>query len=153
MDNREDYLATDWEHSRKKAPSPDYLSSSRKRLAPQLIFKGGILHSWGRKQAVAVPSGFYNTLPMPEVVKEKADIAWLIYDLVYDTQQKRYNQTLSRIVYTQFRPALDKITLSEAGSMGTFLVSLQAKLDAKLEGASIVQLADEPDLIETLENL
>ena len=27
-------------------PRPDYLSSSRKRLAPQLLFKGGILHSW-----------------------------------------------------------------------------------------------------------
>lgn len=30
-------------------PRPDYLSSSRKRLAPQLLFKGGILHSWGKK--------------------------------------------------------------------------------------------------------
>ncbi|MGB9804950.1 NotI family restriction endonuclease [Desulfofundulus sp.] len=28
---------------------PDYLSSSRKRLAPQLIYKGGILKAWGEK--------------------------------------------------------------------------------------------------------
>ena len=30
-------------------PRPDYLSSSRKRLAPQLIFKGGILNAWGKR--------------------------------------------------------------------------------------------------------
>lgn len=27
-------------------PRPDFLSSSRKRLAPQLLFKGGILKNW-----------------------------------------------------------------------------------------------------------
>jgi hypothetical protein len=35
-------------------PRPDYLSSSRKRLAPQLLFKGGILNAWGKKTAVAL---------------------------------------------------------------------------------------------------
>lgn len=33
----------------KNYPKPDYLSSSRKRLAPQLIYKGGILNKWGKK--------------------------------------------------------------------------------------------------------
>ena len=50
----------DWSGER-NYPRPDYLSSSRKRLAPQLIYKGGILHSWGKKQAVAIHRGFYNT--------------------------------------------------------------------------------------------
>lgn len=162
MDNREAYLATDWEHSRKKNPTPDYLSSSRKRLAPQLIFKGGILHAWRRKQAVAVHSAFYHTLPpLPEVPKEQADLAWLIYDMVYNEQQCRYHQVLTRTVYTQFKPALDKITISEAGSVEDFIINLQAKLDAKLEGASLAQLADVPanvpadesDLLDKLENL
>lgn len=31
-------------------PRPDYLSSSRKRLAPQLIYKGGILHTWRKSR-------------------------------------------------------------------------------------------------------
>ncbi|MBI5829801.1 MAG: hypothetical protein HZB20_09760, partial [Chloroflexi bacterium] len=71
----------DWSGSR-LYPRADYLSSSRKRLAPQLIFKGGILHSWGKKQAIALHSGFYRTLPkLPEVKPDKADIAWPIYDL------------------------------------------------------------------------
>lgn len=34
-------------------PHPDYRSLSRKRLAPQLIFKGGILKAWGKKTAGA----------------------------------------------------------------------------------------------------
>lgn len=38
----------DW-RGKENYPRPDYLSSSRKRLAPQLIFKGGILHAWGKK--------------------------------------------------------------------------------------------------------
>src|SRR3989304_3249395 len=39
--------AFDWT-GRPNYPTPDYLSSSRKRLAPQLIFKGGILDMWGK---------------------------------------------------------------------------------------------------------
>ena len=35
-------------------PRPDYLSSSRKRLAPQLVYKGGILKAWGKKTTVAL---------------------------------------------------------------------------------------------------
>lgn len=163
MENRDEYLKQDWEQSRKKNPGPDYLSSSRKRLAPQLIFKGGILKAWKRKQAVAVHSAFYETLPeLPEVPREIADIAWFIYDLIFDMSRGRYNLTLTRTVYTQFKPALEKITVSEPGLVEDFIISLQAKLDAKLlEGASPAQLADvsldipadEPDILDELENL
>ncbi len=62
-------------------PRPDYLSSSRKRLAPQLLFKGGILHNWQKKIAVALNKSFFATLPkLKKVSKAKADIAWFIYD-------------------------------------------------------------------------
>lgn len=47
----------DWT-GRPNYPRPDYLSSSRKRLAPQLLFKGGILYAWRKKQAVAINRGF-----------------------------------------------------------------------------------------------
>jgi hypothetical protein len=71
-------------------PRPDYLSSSRKRLAPQLLFKGGILKSWGKKQAVAVDAGFFRTLPsFSEVDASEADLAWLIYDLIYDPPESK----------------------------------------------------------------
>ena len=82
MENREEYLNLDWEKSRKKNPGPDYLSSSRKRLAPQLIFKGGILDKLKKKSAIAIDQCFFDTLPIPaEVPKEQAEIAWLIYGL------------------------------------------------------------------------
>jgi hypothetical protein len=51
----------DWPN--RNYPKPDYLSSSRKRLAPQLIYKGGILHEWGKKMAVGVHSAFFAQLP------------------------------------------------------------------------------------------
>jgi hypothetical protein len=63
-------------------PKADFLSSSRKRLAPQLLYKGGILTGWGKKQAVALQTAFFDTLPaLKGVPQSKADIAWLLYDL------------------------------------------------------------------------
>ena len=162
METRTEYLGTDWATSRKKNPGPDYLSSSRKRLAPQLIFKGGILKAWNRKQAVAVHSAFYETLPkLRQVPKERADLAWLIYDLVFDERENRYNLAHTRTVYTDFSSALKKITISKPGPMDDFLLTLQAKLDAKLAGANLAQLSDaptdapsdEPDILDELENL
>src|SRR5205823_11734715 len=80
----------DWTKQR-HYPRPDYLSSSRKRLAPQLIYKGGILHTWHKKQAVAVDTHFFSTLPqMDEVNQSEAEMAWLVYDLQRDLQQNRY---------------------------------------------------------------
>ena len=46
-----------------KHPHPDYLSSSRKRLVPQMLYKGGIFKAWGKKQCVVIQESFYNTLP------------------------------------------------------------------------------------------
>jgi hypothetical protein len=63
-------------------PRPDFLSSSRKRLVPQLLFKGGILHNWHKKTAVALSRDFFETLPpLKDISRDEADIAWLIYDL------------------------------------------------------------------------
>lgn len=65
----------DWS-SQPNYPRPDFLSSSRKRLAPQLLFKGGILHSWQKKTAVAINKSFFETLPLLKPVKKsEADIA------------------------------------------------------------------------------
>ena len=52
-------------------PHPDFLSSSRKRLAPQLLYKGGIIHAWKKKSAVALDSHFFATLPILKEVPEK----------------------------------------------------------------------------------
>ena len=118
-------------------PHPDYLSSSRKRLAPQMIFKGGILHSWQKRSAVALDSSFFNTLPeLEEVNRQEGEIAWLIYDLVHDHATNLYTLQKTRTVYTRFESALTKITRSDPGDINEFVTVLQSKLDDKLENGS-----------------
>jgi len=130
-------------------PRPDYLSSSRKRLAPQRIYKGGILHAWGRKQAIAVDSNFFSMLPsMEEVEQREAEMAWLVYDLQHDEQQGRYRLSRSKTVYTRFDSALEKITRAEPGDVQTFIGHLQERLDVKLETGSS---PDAPTVLDILD--
>jgi Restriction endonuclease NotI len=115
-------------------PRADYLSSSRKRLAPQLIYKGSILHTWKKRMAVALHTTFFDTLPNLEQVPEKeADIAWFVYDLALDPATNRYNLVHANTVYTKFERALLQITRAEAGPLETFESHLQERLDEKLE--------------------
>jgi hypothetical protein len=116
-------------------PKPDYLSSSRKRLIPQMIYKGGIFQNWNKKQSVALQKSFFDTLPdLPTVSKEKADIAWFLYDLVFNPANQQYNLTLIETVYTEFEPALLKVTTPEPGNIEEFINILQNRLDDRLEG-------------------
>jgi len=134
MEDPEKHQDMNWAGQR-NYPRPDYLSSSRKRLVPQLLYKGGILKNWGKKQAVAIHSGFFDTLPsLQEVEREQADIAWLIYDLEFDGQTNSYQLELKRTVYTMFKPAIDQITTAEPGPLDEFVDTLQEKLEQKLEG-------------------
>jgi len=138
----------DWREE-ENYPRPDYLSSSRKRLAPQLIFKGGILHAWKKKTAVALNRGFFNTLPkLQEVPKEQAEIAWMIYDVVPRQNKGRANQQMQllrhSVVYTKFEPALAQITKSRPGKIEDFMRVLQVKIDEKLENPPNMQTLENP---------
>ena len=114
-------------------PRPDYLSSSRKRLAPQILYKGGILKDWNKKIGVALDKSLFNTLPtLQETEPDQADIAWFVYDLQLDNKKKSYSLVRHRTVYTTFSTALEQITRSEAGSLVEFVGNLQTKLDEKL---------------------
>jgi hypothetical protein len=133
MSDPKRYYDMDWSKER-NYPRPDYLSSSRKRLAPQLLYKGGILSVWGKKQAVALHRGFFNTLPtLTEVEPHEAEIAWLVYDLTFDASQNLYRLGLHRAIYTSFQVALDQIATPQPGPMVEFMEYLQEKLDEKLE--------------------
>ncbi len=118
-----------------KYPKPDYLSSSRKRLVPQIIAKGSILKQWNKKQAVAMQTSFYETLPrMKEVDKDKADFAFFLYDLQYDENTHEYHLKKQRVIYTQFGTVLKQIAKFEAGPIEKFTKLLQEKLDRKRKG-------------------
>lgn len=130
-------------------PRPDYLSSSRKRLVPQLVYKGGILHSWKKRIAVALNRSFFATLPtLKQVPKDKADIAWLIYDLELRAEEGhgpgRYYLTKVDEVFTEFEPALLSITTPLPGRMEDFIRLLQEKLDEQLESPPTNQTIESP---------
>ena len=125
--------AMDWS-GQEKYPRSDYLSSSRKRLAPQLLFKGGILHAWNKKTAVALDKGFFETLPnLHEVTPSEAEVAWLIYDLALDKLNNKYNLIRHKTVYTKFAESLRQITTSKPGNVEDFVGQLQEKLNQKLD--------------------
>ncbi len=130
-------------------PRPDYLSSSRKRLVPQLVYKGGILHSWNKKIAVALNKSFFATLPtLKRAPKDKADIAWLIYDLKLHVEEGRrpgrYCLTKVDEIFTEFEPALLSITTPSPGDMKDFIKLLQEKLDEQLETPPTNQTIERP---------
>ncbi|MEW5948446.1 MAG: NotI family restriction endonuclease [Thermodesulfobacteriota bacterium] len=130
-------------------PRPDYLSSSRKRLVPQLLFKGGILHSWEKKIAVALNKSFFATLPkLKQVPKSNADIAWLIYDLELTTEKgeesKRYYLKKVDEIFTEFEPALFSITTPLPGKVDDFIKLLQGKLDEQLETPPVNKTIERP---------
>ena len=145
MENPASNCTMDWTQE-ENYPRPDYLSSSRKRLAPQLIFKGGILNAWNKKTAVALNKGFFETLPkLHEVSKEQADIAWLIYDLKPPVKPgNHYELFREKIVYTRFDAALKQITKSRPGKMEDFLRQIQTKVDEKLESPPTNQTIEDP---------
>jgi hypothetical protein len=130
-------------------PRPDYVSSSRKRLAPQLLFKGGILHSWQKKVAVALNRSFFATLPkLKKVSKAKADIVWLIYDLELNKEKVhepgRYSLKKVDEVFTEFEPALLSITTALPGKVEDFIKLLQEKLDDQIESPPINKTIEKP---------
>ena len=136
----------DW-RAKPNYPRPDYLSSSRKRLAPQLLFKGGILHSWQKKTAVALTKGFFDRLPLLTSVKKKqADIAWFIYDLELNKENGQEKFKLIKVdeVYTAFQPALLAITTPTPGNVDDFIQLLQEKLDIHTETPPVNKTIERP---------
>lgn len=121
MEAPEKYDQMDWQVE-VNYPHPDFLSSSRKRLAPQLLYKGGIVHAWGKKTAVALDSHFFTTLPrLKEVSQAEAEMAWLVYDLVHDQSTNINRLVRTKTVYTAFDSALVTITKSEPGKIEDFV--------------------------------
>ncbi|KAA3612008.1 MAG: hypothetical protein D8M58_19875 [Calditrichaeota bacterium] len=147
MEDRTNRTVFDWSKN-KFFPRPDFLSSSRKRLVPQLVYKGGIFKSWNKKQCVVLQKGFFETLPKLPIVKnpENADFAWFIYDLKSNKNSDKLKLVLDDIVYTEFHPALNKILTPNAGKIESFVQELQSKLDNQLD----INSPDAPTLIDII---
>jgi hypothetical protein len=136
MENPAERANMDW-RKETNYPRPDYLSSSRKRLAPQLLYKGGILNKWNKKIAIALDEGFFSTIPdLKETSAETANFVWLVYDLDVKPSMNQYSLIRRRTVYTVFSESLDQIVRPEVGEPAEFVQKLQEKLDEKLESGS-----------------
>ncbi len=146
MTSPENHKNMDWPNQN-NYPRPDYLSSSRKRLAPQLLFKGGILNHWNKKIAVALNKGFYDTLPIVDFdsfSRQEGEIGWFVYDLVQDTVTQKLKLTKVHEVFTKFQPSLVKITTPQPGKIDDFVNLLQQKLDDQLESAPVNSTIESP---------
>lgn len=136
MEDPQNWSNIDWKKEADNYPSPDWYSSE-KRLITQLRRKGAILNEWGKKQAVALQSGFYDTLPnLPQVDRSEADMAWFIYDLEKDRDDNAYHFEIQETIYTEYEETLKKIATTEAGPLDRFVNQLQGRLDEKLEDDS-----------------
>ncbi|MBO7594460.1 MAG: hypothetical protein J6T12_05770 [Salinivirgaceae bacterium] len=95
--------------------------------------KGGIFKAWNKKQCVVIQKSFFDTLPnLPKTTKEKADIAWFLYDLKYDNADKKNHLVLIDTVYTEFQAALEQVIFTKPGKMSDFVTLLQGKLDERI---------------------
>lgn len=146
MNDPEGWDLVDWSKLAAYYPTPDYLSSSRKRLVPQLLYKGTILREWGKKQVIAVQRIFFETLPeLPQVSQEDAEIAWMLYDL--ETQEGQFNLTLTETIYTEYWAALNRISTPQVGKLEDFIEVLQRKLDSKLDSPPDTQVITDLPLL------
>lgn len=112
---------------------PDYRSSHKKRLLPQMIEKGPIFSAWKKKFCVAIHNNFYDHLCRSvnfEVVeKEKADFAWVVLDYS-KTEGDQMPLELSKMVYCSFDSVLKAFLLSpdDIPSIASFVSAIEEKL-------------------------
>jgi len=128
----EEWENIDWSKLGTYYPHPDYLSSSRKRLIPQLLYKGTILREWNKKQMIVVQKSFFDTLPkLPQVERSESEIAWILYTL--ERQENNLKLILDNVIYTKYWEAINQIVTPKSGQVESFIEVLQQKLDAQLD--------------------
>jgi len=123
MKDPKTHAMMDWS-AQSNYPEPDYVTSARENLVPQLIFKGSILNSWHKKMAVAISRSYFEALPnLVSVKQEEAEIAWLIYDLesVVEGDKESYQLRKSEVIYTKFQATLSALTASYPDNVEHFM--------------------------------
>ena len=89
-------------------PRPDYLSSSRKRLALYLTSRGLVIYKKRKKQIIALQNSFFKTLPACSIVSEStSDFAFFVYELSGEQSESRQLKLINKI-YTQYSSVCDQ---------------------------------------------
>lgn len=112
---------------KKSWPRADFLSSSRKRLFPQLVAKGNAtVSTWGKTQAVVVDRPFFDAMrgaDLPTARPEAANLVWLIYR-VEPGVDNRLTLELDEVVYTDYETCMPIMSTPAPGRLEDFLSSL-----------------------------
>jgi hypothetical protein len=116
-----------------KQRRPDYRSSGPKRLMPQLQIKVPTLRRWGKKMAVIVDKGFWESLGEIRPVSHlsNADIAWFIVDYEGPVDG-RYRLIPLEAVFTTLEHSVEGLTGGTPVPLEQFETSIRQKL-ARLE--------------------
>ncbi|RYU94276.1 NotI family restriction endonuclease [Emticicia agri] len=73
-----------------KYPKPDYLSSSRKRLIPQIIAKGSILNQWNKSKLLHCRQAFITPYPHFQRLKRQNQILPSFFTSLFLTIKQEY---------------------------------------------------------------
>lgn len=117
---------------------PDYRSSSAKRLMPQLETKVPTLRRWGKKMAIVVDAGFFESLgTMDNVSISNSDLAWFVVS--FDDTGGDAVLKPDYVRFTTLEKAVEGLTAGFALTLPEFEERIVAK-------ASKTKSADLPDL-------
>ena len=110
---------------------PDNRSSGPKRLMPQLQTKVPTLRRWGKKMAVVVDRGFFNSLGMGSVRVEphisNCDVAWFVVEYI-EGENGRYSLKPDRYYLTTLENSIEALTAGIPASLNIFEERILAKL-------------------------
>ncbi len=117
---------------------PDYRSSSAKRLMPQLQTKVPTLRRWGKKMAIVVDSGFFESLgKMDDVSISNGDLAWFVVNFEDTMGDAVLKPAFVR--FTTLEKAVEGLTAGSALTLPEF----EARI---VEKASKMKNSELPDL-------
>lgn len=67
----------------------------------------------------------------PHISESDAELAWFLYDLVFDPQTDHFKLQLENTVYMTFEFAMDRLSTLHAGDITAFTAVLDKKLANK----------------------
>lgn len=131
MENAKKYFSKNFQSNE---ITPDFTTTTHRRLAPQIIYKGSIFQSWSKKTIYVVDKELISEIPeFTKVEKERAEVSWFTYELIFDSSINNYKLSLSDVIHTLYQPTLFEVTKIEPAPLEKFISQLQEKLDEVLE--------------------
>lgn len=116
-----------------KNRTPDFRSSSVKRLLPQLQTKIPSLRRWGKKMAVVVDEAFFAEMaPMKDVEHlSNSDIVWFVVE--YEEKSERYELKPKFKKFTTLEDTVEGLTSGKPVSEEEFTNSIKVKASIREE--------------------